>query len=588
MFHNIRHLPLHGTDGFEMFIHAQSNMQVDLQGISEHCLDTTKFHVYQTTRDILRRTFHNQATIQLNSSSEPAQNIYKPGGTGIIALGQITSRLEPMGKGGDPLGRWSYVHLRRKQLPPLTIISVYQVCPRPTNLIGNTAYHQQQRALNMVSRQIHPRQAFMEDIHTMISELLRKNHDIIVGGDFNESLHDKNSRLLQLTTTHGLIDPFLHKFPHHDEFGTHINGRRRIDIALVTPRVYGSIVAIGYGPFDFNTPSDHRPLLIDFDTQTLFGQETVPFQPATYRGVKTKDASSIKMYVNALYNALQRTDVFRLHDQLANDSAASQMVEYIDEIIGKAEDEAEKRCKRRRPEFYSRTIVQQRLALSILRNHLQALKSNRDRQPQLIQKMQRTGVTVDLPPTQHLTRIAIQEARSRLIETSKSSFTFRQAELAQDILVAGLDGDHRKTKRLKAIKKAESGQRMYHILKTMKQGATTTASLDRVEIPLSWPPIDRPVESVDELEDPKTCNEWRLITEPAEVEYYLMLRNRLHFGQAEGTPFTRQPLKDDLDWSATTPAAEQMLNGTYVETLDARSCSWHAKQQLLLIAFRMN
>ena len=102
MFHNIRNLPMHGPEGLEMFIHAQSSMGVDLQGFSEHCLDTTKYEVYHSAKEILRRTFPNPATIQLNSSTEPAQNIYKPGGTGILALGHIASRLEPMGKGGDP------------------------------------------------------------------------------------------------------------------------------------------------------------------------------------------------------------------------------------------------------------------------------------------------------------------------------------------------------------------------------------------------------------------------------------------------------------------------------------------------------
>ena len=137
MFHNIRNLTLYGTAGLELFIHEQEKLQVDVQAFSEHCLDTTKFHVTQTAKDILRHTYEGTSILRLDSSAEAAVNQYKPGGTGILALGPISGRLESQGSGGDTLGRWSFIHLRRKNGPPVTIISVYQVCPRPTNVLGN-------------------------------------------------------------------------------------------------------------------------------------------------------------------------------------------------------------------------------------------------------------------------------------------------------------------------------------------------------------------------------------------------------------------------------------------------------------------
>ena len=51
-----------------------------------------------------------------------------------------------------------------------------------------------------------------------------------------------------------------------------------------------------------------------------------------------------------------------------------------------------------------------------------------------------------------------------------------------------------------------------------------------------------------------------------------MLRNRLHFGQAEGTPFTRPPLQPECNWSATSPAAEQLLHGTYTHNITTPQC----------------
>lgn len=143
MFHNVNHLSLQGVDGLDMFVNEQRSLHVDIQAFSEHCLDTTKFYVNHKAREIIRQQYPGQASLHWNSSTESALNIYKPGGTGLLTLGQIASRLEPDGKGVDPLGRWCYIHLRRHNLPPLTIVSAYQVCPRPTNTLGNTAYHQQ-------------------------------------------------------------------------------------------------------------------------------------------------------------------------------------------------------------------------------------------------------------------------------------------------------------------------------------------------------------------------------------------------------------------------------------------------------------
>lgn len=231
-----------GPEGFDIFLKELSLLQVDVLGLSEHCLDTTKYRVLHSLQTTAARHSPGRVLLQLDSCSEPAIHQYKPGGTGIIAFRQVTSTLEPNGRGDDPLGRWSYLHLRRKNLSPLTIISAYQVCPTPTNVVGNTAFHQQQRYLNSSGRTgVHPRRAFQEDLGKFISTLITKRHDIILGGDFNESLTDRRSGIHHLATTYNLIDPFLIRHPHHPPFGTHIYGHRRIDLVLMTPGLLRSL-----------------------------------------------------------------------------------------------------------------------------------------------------------------------------------------------------------------------------------------------------------------------------------------------------------------------------------------------------------
>lgn len=562
MFHNIRHLPLYGAMGLEQFIHAQSTLKIDLQAFSEHSLDTTKFQVYQSARHILRATHPHPALIQLDSSAERAINQYKPGGTGILVLGTLASKLETQGKGGDTLGRWSFTSFRRRHFPPVTVISVYQVCPRPTNRIGNTAFHQQTRLLQQTGRNIHPRRAFVEDLQAFVSSLRTKGHDIILGGDFNESLQDKNSGVFQIATSLNLVDPFLHKFPQHQEFGTHETGRRRIDLVLVTPAILPCITALGYAPFDYASTSDHRPLLLDLNTALLFGTTVHDTTQTTKRILRSTDKIAVQTFIHTLYDRLQHHQAFAAQKPLDDNLLTPEEVERLDSLLGDCSEIAEKQCRPRRREYYSRQIVRQRLEVSILRRHLKALQKCQNRTPQLHQHMQRTGIVIDLPPTQTLTRKALQHACSRLQETSRASFETRQAELVQKIQDLSNQSKRTPQKILNAIRKVEQQRRTFHTLKAMKRSTEGSSTLDRLDIPQSWPSTHQPT-TLDDLEDPKRCTEWKTVTEPAEIEHYLLLRNRLHFGQAQGTPFTIDPLQSELDWLATSPAAEALLQGKY-------------------------
>ena len=47
------------------------------------------------------------------------------------------------------------------------------------------------------------------------------------------------------------------------------------------------------------------------------------------------------------------------------------------------------------------------------------------------------------------------------------------------------------------------------------------------------------------------------------MEHYLLEHNKKHFGQARGTFPTIPPFSDLVDWSATTPAADLILQGDF-------------------------
>ena len=63
-------------------------------------------------------------------------------------------------------------------------------------------------------------------------------------------------------------------------------------------------------------------------------------------------------------------------------------------------------------------------------------------------------------------------------------------------------------------------------------------------------------------DDPKTCVAWRMIDVPTEIVEQLQRRNRKHFGQAHGTPFTVPPLSTGLGYTGDGQLSELILNGT--------------------------
>jgi hypothetical protein len=64
-------------------------------------------------------------------------------------------------------------------------------------------------------------------------------------------------------------------------------------------------------------------------------------------------------------------------------------------------------------------------------------------------------------------------------------------------------------------------------------------------------------------DDPKSCSQWTQVDVPTEVVRHLQERNRQHFGQAHGTPFTIPPLSEHLGFIGSSDAQEQMLKGTF-------------------------
>ena len=461
MFHNINGI---GTKQFiqnmATITNEQCTLGVDIQGITEHCINVHHMDTHSRLQSGVKQQIGDQkVVIQIDAGNMATDNVYLPGGTAMIVTGDAVGRLEPKGHNGDALGRWSYVNLRRKGQTPLTIYTVYQVCMNPTNTIGHTAWHQQRLALNQQNRtNLHPRHAFISDLTKSIEKHQALKHDIIIGGDFNETPDKHNSGILKLLTTTNLIDPFLHHHPNLRTFNTYARGTQRIDAIYCSPSILSAIHSIGYAPFHWVTNSDHRAIFIDLCSNQLFhdtsrNQNTL----SNTRAIRSNDKQRSAIYVNKLYHHLQSNNCTTQTDRINADEATDSEVEKLDNLIGQAGDTAEKQCKRRRPEFYSQALNAQRIKTSIALGHLNNIRFNKDQDTTSFKaRLDRAGINMELPPGHKESFDLYTSLKQQLKDKVKMNSELREQQLQSAINMKTPVGTVSHQRKIKAIKTKEA------------------------------------------------------------------------------------------------------------------------------------
>jgi hypothetical protein len=146
----------------------------------------------------------------------------------------------------------------------------------------------------------------------------------------------------------------------------------------------------------------------------------------------------------------------------------------------------------------------------------------------------------------------LKEAKREVNRIVKDSYAQRDAERQERIrdLEASISPTNKKSaKRLRRLQKAEAIKELFRKLKPLRD-PDSRKGVTRIEIPLH------------PEADPKACTEWQQIEVPTEILFHLHRRNRKHFGQAQGSPFTISPLAEQLGYCGDGPSAEQILNGT--------------------------
>ena len=223
--------------------------------------------LYHTTRQHWQRS-----RVVAGSTPTTFSSMYKPGGTLVLSTGNVTGRFTA--SEADRWGRWTSQTFRGKSDLKITVISAYQVV-RDTPQKGAITAASQQRSLLMMAQDpiTDPQKTFKRDLRSFLQQCQSQGEEIILVGDFNETLGEDTDGIATIANSCGLGNIMSARHSRQPP-ATFAGGRQCIDYGFESFHVIQSIRKCGYEQFSARFPTDHRAYFFDFDTDKLFGTRT--------------------------------------------------------------------------------------------------------------------------------------------------------------------------------------------------------------------------------------------------------------------------------------------------------------------------
>lgn len=595
-------------------LEAMREMNLDLVGLSE-----TNYNWDPDARNLLHTAaglrFNNTARCAMSSCRSKVEG-YLPGGTATISQGKFSGRV--MKRGSDSLGSFTWMAVRGKKDIGVIAITAYRVCQKAGAKSGpETAFTQQciqMRADGDTSPD--PRNEIFKNMSKVLEEWTLKGYHPLVMIDANSEITE--TKLQEFTQKYGLHDIIT---AGRDERAppSYARGAKRIDFMLGDDHIQRAVVNSGaLGLHDGISASDHTMQYIDLDEKLLFGDDSFTPIQGYHREFKLYDIKRKNDFTETLLEAYEHQRIGEKVDELADRlerkgyASKNDIIEYnkldteIVELIKMAAS------KVGRIDFgYQRskdlceagqTIRLHKTILSCVRNKLNYTEKLKKLANELEYEL----------PTE---TISLREALTNLCEAWKAKGVIeredgvRRAKWLEQLASAKVEetgGDPEKS--YANMIKAALSKGMFKRFKSILQAEWS--SLDYIEVPNEKWYLDKDknelyefdngifvahsqfeddlyeeygsikvlpkkavVVDVDISEDiihvknPESITEqtWTKVSNPEEMESWLMRRNKRHLQQMyiEGSPPTTKEFESILEEHGTSEIADQILDGTF-------------------------
>ena len=516
-----------------------NNIQSDIVCLTEHNLATddpkTRYDLYKS----VKRHMEGSRTI-MSASSIKFPTTFKPGGTLMIVQRTVQCRINQ--QGSDELGRWTYIRLATRRESMIYIITIYKPCKTSFNQAGPMTVFRQQwtilRANGILSP--NPRSQFDQDLLEFAQSILSEGHRIVIIGDFNETR--EKSTLIQELYQLGLRDAIYDRHNLIPRFRSCKKGTNVIDHCLCSMSLLQHITLSHYEPFGLNIDSDHRGMIIDFKKSTLFGR-TDPIQRQGHHRLSSTNQVQSEKFLEYLVKYWQK---FQLSKRMSipHDLPKHQLrkiINGIDSDITKAFLMAEKKTRRPIRPPWSPALKTASLQVKYYKLLLEQFRTGSSHQNalQYIVTQLSPSCKIQKPQTKQECQTILRKAQKHLRKIRKHANKQRQQHLEMLVQQYIVTGENDKIRILKRIHKAEATKRCYKKLRWI---------------------LRPPKPGVTFIEHKNDEGKIETIYNRQQLEQTILERNRCHFNQCAGSPFTTEPLRQ-LNWAADSTFAEEILKG---------------------------
>ena len=468
------------------------------------------------------------------------------GGTAVLSHGKCAQHT--LGAGCDPTGlaRWCWVRYQGKNNVALRVVSLY--CPNPPSHQPKqlSVYQQHLKHFNNENDDREPRQAFIEDFETELIKWLETGDQIVVGGDWNHDIFSEPAArpiedMFKSHNMHNMVfclhDP--NDFP--SSSGKTTTQKRTVDGIWGTSGLVP--IRAGYikvGEFG----GDHHPIWFDVTFRDALGH--VPSKiarPHTNR-LNMSNKKAVKRFQDRYlalareHNLFKRTFALELvtirHPGLELSEGQVKEANAIDNIKTRCMLEAVKKCRHIRAGAVDHSKTINDLASKVI--FWKALIRKKDGSSSLHHstwKKLKEAANIK-EPTQ---RMSLQTLWQRHHQATKTYLKAKKnhTNLRKKYLEANYS-----PKELKRRLANEEARRQGRELRRV----TGKASSGAVDMVLDGDGIER--------------------RGKGPVEKATMDSNRGRYSKCLETPPMQPPFVQDFGYVGDTPAADQVLNGSYV------------------------
>ena len=547
-FQNVNGLKLYdnGADILDAFFHMET-IRADIFGFVETKLDFRQPSVLSTIHKQKRKVW-DHCKLELSSSNSPWHSPIKPGGTLIGVTGPLVGRAHRTLS--DDLGRWSGMECLGRDGRTLLILCAYQV-PLASGSAGQlTARAQQISILRQRGFTCpNPRTHFINDLKKLITTYHSQSADIILMGDFNESIGIRADAMASVLQAGSLTDVQSYCHGLECEQPTYARGRTRVDYLFVSNRLLPFIIRQGCEPFNARIFSDHRGLFMDISYPGIFDRSPNILAPLSRRGFIYDCTRHVQKYLKFMDQYLKDHNLPTRIQHTLEDSRDDAAAESIDRDLTAGFLAVDRLCRSTPRSPWSPALHQAITTKYIISRHLSQLLTHRDMSTSIASLQASLSQPVSLPPsvtaTQHALRNAQRECRL-VVRKAKDLAQVYQAERIRAKQLANPDIEPTKIERL--LKHRDAARDMWKRIPSYKPKASGGISM-----------IKTPTDPSADPKHPDTT--FRTVVDPAEMEQLLLARNRRHFGQAQDNPLASLNLSDQLGWGAQHPLADDILAG---------------------------